>query len=1060
MSNPSHYTVGWICALTCEYVAAQEFLDEEHDPPHSLQPNDTNDYTLGRIGRHNIVVAVLPDGEYGTATAASVARGMLNSFPNVRIGLMVGIGGGAPSPTNDIRLGDIVVSAPRVANGVTYGGVFEYDFGKTIQDQEFQVTRFLNQPPPTLRAAVRGLEAWYTRKGHQLGQAVSDVISKNPMLQDKYSRPHSSTDVLFRSNFTHDSRGCAEFCSKDPSSLESRPQRTIYHEKPYIHHGTIASANQLMRDATIRDRLAKDRNVLCFEMEAAGLMNIFPCLVIRGICDYSDSHKNKSWQGYAAMVAAAYAKDLLNRIVPSRIENEQRMSEMLSTTLHAVENTGETVGVIKSRSDREKELEMLNWLTAIDYGPQQSDIFRRHQPGTVQWVLDSHQFQQWIATRGKTLFCPGIPGAGKTIVASVVISHLIEKLREDPSSGLAYIYCDFRRKKEQTVQHFASSMLKQLAEKHPTLPDPVQRLHEYHVRQRTRPSLGELLESLHRITEPFSRVFIVVDALDECQESDNCLSTFLSGLFDLQQKLEINIFATTRPLGHIKSRFEKAITMEIRAQSDDVRKYVNGRLGELPRIVQRDPELQEAVIGTISRAVDGMFLLAQLHFESLIGKMTAKVIRTTLESLPTGSKAYDSAYEEAMNRVQDQNKDKRDMAQKALLWITCAKERLTKPELQEALAVEPGETNLDQDNLPNMEDVASVCAGLITVDEESDVVRLVHYTAQDFFERTRRDWFKDAESHIAEVCLTYLLFKRLQGGRDDKEWQSKIPLQRYAARNWGHHVRDASLQKHRQVIAFLESGDSLQASVRPFSETWGFPVTTGLHLATYFGLDETVEALLQRGHDPNVISGNSYVPLISAIQHGHDKVAKVLLSGQANPNLPDRQGKTPLWWAVYEGYNDIVKLLMEKGANPHHRDQIGRTALGVACQRGHTSVVEALLPGAQIDFRCLRLATLAMPLLSAVGHGHVGVVEVLLNKGAAAGLGPYWSQIVLSRAVKTGHPKLVQLLLRRRANSHQCRISLQLPVKIATKRGYADIIEMLLAEGADPNDVDYWKNRI
>ncbi|KAJ4208370.1 hypothetical protein NW767_001474 [Fusarium falciforme] len=331
MSNPNDYTVGWVCALTCEYVAAQEFLDEEHDPPDSLQPNDSNDYTLGRIGRHNVVIAVLPDGEYGTATAASVATSMLNSFPNVRIGLMVGIGGGAPSPTNDVRLGDIVVSAPREANGITYGGVFEFDFGKTIQDQAFQETRFLNQPPTTLRAAVRGLQAQYARKGHQLGQAISNVISKNPMLQDEYSRPNSSTDVLFRSDFTHGSRGCAEFCAKDPSSMVTRRLRTVYHDKPAIRYGIIASANQLMKNAITRDRLAKERNVLCFEMEAAGLMNDFPCLVIRGICDYSDSHKNKKWQGYAAMAAAAYAKDLLNRIVPSRIENEQRMSELFST---------------------------------------------------------------------------------------------------------------------------------------------------------------------------------------------------------------------------------------------------------------------------------------------------------------------------------------------------------------------------------------------------------------------------------------------------------------------------------------------------------------------------------------------------------------------------------------------------------------------------------------------------------------------------------------------------------------------------------------------------------
>src|SRR5205814_9800716 len=164
MSNPKDYTVGWICAITTEYVAAQAFLDEKHEGPEYLSPNDNNDYTLGKFGKHNVVIAVLPDGEYGTASAASVATNMLNSFPNVRIGLMVGIGGGAPSEKHDVRLGDNVVSAPRDSEG----GVFQYDFGRTIQGQSFQHTRFLNQPPATLRTASMGIQAQYKRKGHQL----------------------------------------------------------------------------------------------------------------------------------------------------------------------------------------------------------------------------------------------------------------------------------------------------------------------------------------------------------------------------------------------------------------------------------------------------------------------------------------------------------------------------------------------------------------------------------------------------------------------------------------------------------------------------------------------------------------------------------------------------------------------------------------------------------------------------------------------------------------------------------------------------------------------------
>jgi nucleoside phosphorylase len=109
-----------------------------------------------------------------------------------------------------------------------------------------------------------------------------------------------------------------------------RPERTEEEDNPTIHYGLIASANQLMKDATVRDKLVAEKDVLCFEMEAAGLMNQFPCLVIRGICDYSDSHKNKEWQGYAAMAAAAYAKDLLCRVPPNKVEAEKKIGETLS----------------------------------------------------------------------------------------------------------------------------------------------------------------------------------------------------------------------------------------------------------------------------------------------------------------------------------------------------------------------------------------------------------------------------------------------------------------------------------------------------------------------------------------------------------------------------------------------------------------------------------------------------------------------------------------------------------------------------------------------------------
>jgi nucleoside phosphorylase len=322
------YTVGWICAITPEQVAARAFFDEKHDGPEYVPPGDKNTYTLGRIGKHNVVVAILPEGSYGVVAAANVASDMLRSFPNIRFGLMVGIGGGAPSRKHDIRLGDIVVSTPQ--NGI--GGVFPFDFGKTIQNQKFLPTGFLNRPPALLLSAVTSLKAKYEAEGHQLDDAVNGLLEAVPRLKTKYKRPDARSDKLYQSGVIHppdEESGCAAACGTDPSNLVLRRQRTEDEDNPAIHYGLIASANQLMKDALLRDSLAEEKDILCFEMEAAGLMNHFPCLVIRGICDYSDTHKTKEWQGYAAMIAAAYARDLLSQIVPERINDEKRIVDLL-----------------------------------------------------------------------------------------------------------------------------------------------------------------------------------------------------------------------------------------------------------------------------------------------------------------------------------------------------------------------------------------------------------------------------------------------------------------------------------------------------------------------------------------------------------------------------------------------------------------------------------------------------------------------------------------------------------------------------------------------------------
>ncbi|KAK6542714.1 hypothetical protein TWF694_006657 [Orbilia ellipsospora] len=320
MTDPNLYTVGWICALHNEFVAALEMLDETHDKLSHQPQNDNNVYGLGRVHNHNVVIAVLPEGGHGTTAATSVAQDMLRTFTNLKIGLMVGIGGGAPSRKHDIRLGDIVVSVPRNS----YGGVIQYDYGKTIQNQGFHITSVLAPPPPLLLAAVTSIRAKHARapEGPQIHEKIEKILQNKRRLRRRFARPDDVEDVLYDSDFTHPSSEitCAKSCSSNTSRIKQRSKRTEDDDNPAIHYGLIGSANTLMKDAKIRDYLANEKEIMCFEMEAAGLMNTYPCLVIRGICDYSDTHKNDIWQNYAAMTAAVYTKELLKEIAPTQLD--------------------------------------------------------------------------------------------------------------------------------------------------------------------------------------------------------------------------------------------------------------------------------------------------------------------------------------------------------------------------------------------------------------------------------------------------------------------------------------------------------------------------------------------------------------------------------------------------------------------------------------------------------------------------------------------------------------------------------------------------------------------
>lgn len=296
-STSDSYTVGIICALHIELMAVRILFDSHYNA--MVPSTDTNSYAFGSMGQHNIVATCLPDGEYGTNAAASVASNMERTFGSLQFCLLVGIGGGAPSSRNDIRLGDVVVSKP-IGSRI---GVVPYDMIKA-QEHGSELNGYLQPPPRILRSVSSLMQSDPRLSREPLEPYLRQIRDANP----DYAHPEAFSDTLYVSDYPHP-RG-EETCEKcDTSREQIRPPRPS--SQPKIHYGLIASGNQVVKDAKVRDALAEEHGILCFEMEAAGIMNILPSFIIRGICDYADSHKNKNWQNYAAATAAAYTKLLL-----------------------------------------------------------------------------------------------------------------------------------------------------------------------------------------------------------------------------------------------------------------------------------------------------------------------------------------------------------------------------------------------------------------------------------------------------------------------------------------------------------------------------------------------------------------------------------------------------------------------------------------------------------------------------------------------------------------------------------------------------------------------------
>jgi Cdc6-like AAA superfamily ATPase len=251
---------------------------------------------------------------------------------------------------------------------------------------------------------------------------------------------------------------------------------------------------------------------------------------------------------------------------------------------------------------------ILQWISSSDFPSEQSDLISQRQEGTGLWFLVSQEFDQWRDESKQTLFCPGMPGAGKTMIAAMTIDHLSKTIRSR-SAGLAYVFCNYKTQTSQNATSLLAAILKQLVQDQPTIPAHVLRLYREHYPRGTNMSFEDCVGALESVSATYPTVHIIVDALDECSgRNDATRNRLLTAIFDLQRTVDVRLMVTSRPIPDIVQYFHGFPSIEIRATTDDVQQFVTDQMSRLPRCVRGNEDLKALVQNKVVEAADGMLV--------------------------------------------------------------------------------------------------------------------------------------------------------------------------------------------------------------------------------------------------------------------------------------------------------------------------------------------------------------------------------------------------------------------------------------------------------------------
>ncbi|KAF8470008.1 hypothetical protein BDZ91DRAFT_719689 [Kalaharituber pfeilii] len=756
------------------------------------------------------------------------------------------------------------------------------------------------------------------------------------------------------------------------------------------------------------------------------------------------------------------------------------------------------VQIIQQNVDAENIEKLLAWLSALEPQKRHQDVKNSRLESTGNWILQSDEFQRWLKGQqngesNQVLGCYGEPGVGKTIITSIVIDYISANPIGQQMSDV-YLYCDYRDQKEQNLVHIIGSFVKQLVlrllSSGTQLPPSIHNYFKSANERKESLALDKALLMLKHLCAELDKIFILLDALDELQDQtrldflkavNEILHSQSSSSKNQSTNSNVHLFFTARP--HIQDQVNRCLgnvgTLRIVAQEEDIQAYLTYRIDRDTIDNGEDAmnsELKNEILKLLPTKAEGMFLLSVLHIDMILDEVTVAMRRNALHSLPPG---LHTAYDGTILRMRDsQSQSRYNLGMRALMWTYLAERPLKVIELCHALSVNDGDKSLDRNNIPSANIILRCCCGLVTIDDETSTVRLVHYTLQEYFKSNYEKYFPTGHNLIARTCITYVDFSDLttyyctdgednlttyyRSANKNRILYDSYALFKYASSQWGHHARKqcdettcnlaVAMLQRKCCPALMDLDCDLHNWRRKCR-------LSSLSAVASFGIDSIFRALLQISN-PNEKGSCDGTALLYAAVQGHEAIVRLLLKrADVDVNMKASNSGTPLWCAASKGHEAIVRLLLEradvdvnmKASNSGTPLCDGETPLWRPARNGHEAIVRLLLERADVDVNMKGSKgetpfNGGTPLWCAACNGHEAIVRLLLERADVdVNMEGDYHRTPLWCAACNGHEAIVRLLLERADVDVNMNGGYNgTPLLRATLEGHEAIVRLLL----------------